>query len=134
MGISLDRALRLQERGVAEMRDAYSFARIFKSPCETLHRMLAQIQDDMAKAKAPAWAISYVRGYSRSLMDVLYRDSLVYGGFVDGTFMSTHSNRADYYEKNGIPPSEFAQDGRVKNAGHYWAADTSRPFFIGGNR
>jgi hypothetical protein len=81
----------------------------------------------MQKAKAPRWAIAHVYGYSQACMASLYREALVYGGFVDGKFMSTHSNRADYYEKNGIAPSDFAQAG--KNTGHYWIADTSRPFF-----
>ena len=134
MGISLDRALELQRRGVERIIDAYSSAQSFCSPSNSLHAKCSEILSDMRAKHAPRWAIAHVEGYSRALMANLYRYSLVYGGYLDGQFMSTHSSRADYYEKQGIEPREFAEDGRVRNTGHYWAADVSRPFFIGANQ
>jgi hypothetical protein len=57
-----------------------------------------------------------------------------FGGFVDGKFYSTHRNRPDYYESNGISPADYSDDGRVTARGHYWIASVDagkpKPFFI----
>lgn len=125
------RALDYQAHGVARIQDAYSSAKSFRSPAVNLHAKLAAILDEMRARNVPQWAIHYVKGYSQALMDSLYRHDLVYGGFRDGVFYSTHRDRPDYYERHGISARDFATDGTITATGHYWAADTSRPFFTG---
>lgn len=121
-------ALEAQRRGVDGMRGAFSHAAAFTMPCEALHAAQSAVIERMGKA--PHWAKAFVRGYAEAQMERLYAESLVFGGYVAGVFYSTHRDRSDYYEKHGIEPREFADNGRVTARGHYWRADTSRPFFI----
>ena len=82
-------------------------------------------------AKCPESIRAYFDGYNKCKIEALYHDSLMFGGFFNGVFYSTHSNRPDYYETNGIPPHEFADNGKVTGRGHYWkTTQTPRPFFI----
>ena len=84
--------------------------------------------------KCPGWVRAYLDGHWRALIDSTYRYKLCFGGMVDGKFYSTHRDRADYYEKNGFDPCDYADDGRVTARGHYWIASvdagTPKPFFV----
>ena len=124
-------ALARQNRAVMQLRDLYSMAESFGMDSASLHSAEMKIQGETL-AKCPAWTRSHFDGYRRALMDSLYSRALIFGGFVDGRFYSTHRNRPDYYETNGITPADYSDDGRVLARGHYWApkGDASpRPFF-----
>jgi hypothetical protein len=97
---------------------------------DALHKEQATIKNALPVKGCPAWVGAYVDGFSAALMESLYRDALVYGGIVDGQFYSVHRDRADYYEKHGIDPRDYADDGRVTARGHYWSSSL-RPFFTG---
>lgn len=79
----------------------------------------------------PNHAREYLRGRFDVQWESLYRESLMFGGFCNGEFYSTHSSRPDYYAKHGIDPSEWAQrvgSGMVR-VGHYWKTTaTPKPF------
>ena len=71
----------------------------------------------------PRWVRDYCQGYLDCERNRIQRD-LIGGGFIDGVFYSTHSNRDDYYAKHGIEPRAWAekyQGGQVKDSGLYWA-------------
>ncbi len=71
----------------------------------------------------PRWVRDYCQGYLDCERKRIQR-GLVGGGFIDGVFYSTHSDRADYYAKHGIEPRAWAekhQGGQVKDSGLYWA-------------
>ena len=128
MGISLDRALRVQTDFCLKLRDLYSTA----ASCSMAHSAICERWNDILAAMpkgTPEWVRSYLNGYRDCLTANLYREHLVFGGMVDGRFYSTHRNRDDYYEANGIEPSAYADNGRVKDRGHYWSRDL-KPFFI----
>lgn len=72
---------------------------------------------------------AFADGFWRRCIADLYRRHLVFGGYIGDTFYSTHRNRPDYYETNGIGPCEYADDGKVKRRGHYWSHNL-RPFFV----
>ena len=90
----------------------------------------AAILATMRKSKAPQWTIAYVKGYHQCLRDVLYGSSLVFGAWVDGKFYSTHRDRDDYYEKQGINACDYAVMTQSNaSVGHYWAHNVSKPYF-----
>ena len=128
----IETALKYRDRAITQLRDMHSSAQMFGTPSATMNERFAEIQARCAKC--PEWVMQYVRGYRAALIDQLYRDSLVFGGFVGDKFYSVHRDRADYYEKNGIEPCAYADDGLVTRRGHYWIksvdAGKPQPFFI----
>lgn len=132
MSKHFDRFLKKRDNAIMRIDDAYSIARTFGQTHSELMESIAKVNSTLMKC--PQWVWAYCEGYRQALNNGLYRESLVYGGMVDGVFMSTHSNRADYYQNHGIAPSEFAKHGRVKQTGHYWNPDLFqgkvKPFFI----
>ena len=124
----IERALAVRDSLVTRVRDCYSIARIATMPSAECD---AALRDVFTKVppRTPAWVIQYARGYARALQNDLYENHLVHGGIVDGVFYSTHSSRPDYYGKHGIEPRDYADDGKVTMRGHYWASNTSRPYF-----
>lgn len=126
--MKLDTAIANKNSAIIALADAYSVARMCHLTSEQLNQKVQEIVS-LHLIGCPRWAHAEFEGYRRALNDMLYRHSLVFGGYVDGTFYSTHRSRADYYEHNGISPSDYADNGRVKDRGHYWADDPSKPFF-----
>ena len=126
----IETALKRKSEAICQLRDLYSSAAIFGMLSSDINTRVAQIRNETL-AKCPVWAVSEFNGYRQALTDQLYADSLVYGGFVKGQFLSTHRNRPDYYEKHGVEPSAYADGGRVQLRGHYWATTKEpRPFFL----
>ena len=82
----------------------------------------------------PGWVHSFVGGYEKALRDDMYRHQLMFGGYYEGVFYSTHSNRPDYYAKHGIEPIQWAEGegGSLVGLGHYWKT-TAKPevYFTG---
>lgn len=124
-------ALKHRDRAIERVRDLYSSAEQFGLPSDTINERYCDIlQSELPAGKAPGWTRSFVDGYRKALIDNLYRSSLVYGAFIDGKFYSTHRNRDDYYEKQGLSARIFAEEHDKAVAGHYWASNL-KPFFIG---
>lgn len=120
---------RKRESAISGLRDAFSSAVSFGSTHETL---LNNVHAARAKlVGCPQRVFSYFDGYQAALQEDLYRKHLMFGGMIGDSFYSTHSDRADYYGKNGIEPSAYADDGLVSARGHYWKAfNGKRAFFI----
>lgn len=130
MGVSIKKALSMRSNAVTAVRDLYSTATAFKLTANEINiRFRAIVGAKLGKA--PHWAKSYVEGYRQCLNDELYRSALVFGCWVDGKFYSNHRNRADYYETQGMSPSIYSDASDNGTRGHYWMADTSKPYFIG---
>ena len=115
----IERALAVRDRLKTRISDIYSMAAICAMTHADINAAVASARADVPKG-TPQWVFSYADGFRAALQDRLYDSCLVYGGFVNGRFYSTHSNRPDYYEKHGIEPSAFADNGTVKGRGHYW--------------
>ena len=74
---------------------------------------------------------SYLRGVYDEKRKGLYKDSLVFGGFYNGQFYTTHSNSDRYYKKHGITPLQWCEETHngVVAIGHYWKTTaTYKPF------
>lgn len=126
----IETSIKRRDQAITQLRDLYSSARICGMSSADLNSGIRRIIDTTL-SNVPKWAIAEFKGYSRALGDQLYIDALMFGGFVDGKFYSTHRDRSDYYETNGIAPAEYADNGRVKARGHYWKTTaTPRPFFV----
>jgi hypothetical protein len=72
----------------------------------------------------PRWVQEYCQGYLDCERKRIQRESLIFGGFLNGVFYSTHSSRNDYYQKHGIEPLQWAEKnkaGELKDLGHYWS-------------
>ena len=128
MTMKITRALAIRDECRDNLNGLFSHSRAF---CNSHAAMLEKRAAIYAKtAKCPAWVRSYLNGVWDTLTAELYRDALVYGAWLNGSFYSTYSKRADYYEKHGISAQVFAEtSGATK--GHYWINDLSKPFFIG---
>ncbi|MET4190615.1 MULTISPECIES: hypothetical protein [unclassified Bradyrhizobium] len=133
MGMDLDRSIKRKAALKTSIADVISAVRIGWYTSDQMNEAIGQ---SFAKhcAGAPQWVRSYGEGVRDVHTDMLYRHDLVFGGMIDGKFYSTHRDRADYYEKNGFEPNVYADDGLVKDRGHYWKESvdrgTPKPFFI----
>lgn len=127
----IERALKIRDRALVALKDVFSAGQIYGSTSATLEANRRESLVRHGVNKAPQWVSSYLDGYWRALIDNAYRHDLVYGGIVGDVFYSTHRNRPDYYEKHGIEPSAYADNGMVQARGHYWRGDKERPFFVG---
>jgi hypothetical protein len=108
----------------------FSCARIIGMQSHEVHSAFLKILAD--HSKLPNYSKQYLRGIYDEKIAQCYRDSLVFGGFYNGRFYSTHSKRDDYYGKNGIGPAQWAMDSHngVIKTGHYWiTCATFKPFF-----
>lgn len=122
-------ALNHRNSAIAAINSLYSIAKICGMTSEQMNREYSEI---LAKrAHCPNWVREYCDGYRAALQNALYSDCLMFGGWIGDKFYSTHSNRADYYGKNGIEPGDWASDGRVTGLGHYWKTTKSpKPYFV----
>ena len=126
----IETTLKHKSEAIRQLRDLYASAATFGLLSADMNTRVAAIKAETL-AGCPYWTIAEFNGYRAALTDQLYRDSLVFGGFVDGRFLSTHRNRADYYETQGVEPRDFADDGRVQQRGHYWSPTKEpSPFFL----
>lgn len=112
----IERALKLRDSAKMRLRDLYSAATHFGLPSDDINIGYSAILADLGKA--PQWVRSYVDGYRQALTDRLYETALIFGGFIDGEFYSTHSNRPDYYGKHGVDAADWA--ARATDIGHYF--------------
>ena len=127
MSKSIKRSLSDRDQARMALRSLYSTAKHFGlRHNEMLDRRKAIY--DRFNVQSPGWVRGHLEGYWQCLMDNAYESDLVFGGIVNGVFYSTHHDRADYYEKHGISPRDFGQEGGAKDTGHYWSA-TLKPFF-----
>jgi hypothetical protein len=128
-GMGTERALRVREEAARGITDLFSQART----CGMTHdAMLTRRNILYAQCRvyeAPLWVHAYLDGCWNTHQAYAYKHDLVFGGMVDGVFYSTHNDRQDYYERNGISPCDFADNGRVTARGHYWQQNL-HPFFV----
>lgn len=111
----IERALKIRGAAKRRTREMFSFAAFHTMTSEEMNISYAAILADMGKV--PQWVRAYVDGYRQAQIDRLY-ESLIFGGFVEGRFMSTHSDRRDYYGKCGIDPADWHKAAKAK--GHYF--------------
>lgn len=125
----IEAALKKRDRGRMRLRDLYSAATHHGATSESLNQGYAEIRRDLGAV--PHWVISYLDGWRDALTEEIYRKHLAFGGYVDGRFYTTHSARPDYYQKQGIQPSDLHKV--ATRTGHYWVTTAEpRPFYLGG--
>jgi hypothetical protein len=126
----IETALKRRNAAMMALRDLYSHAKHFGLTSAEINeqfnsRVLATLKG------APAWTRYYVQGARDQISHELYCDgSLVHGAFIGGAFYSTHSNRPDYYGKNGFGAAGFARATAKGSTGHYWSHNL-KPYFVG---
>ena len=115
----IETSLRNRDRLTTRIADIYSMAILCGMTSAEINQAISDAKAQLP-ARTPQWVYAYADGFCKAMQDRLYADCLVYGGFIDGVFYSTHSARDDYYGKHGIEPSQYAESGKVKERGHYW--------------
>ncbi len=126
----IERALVFRNLAASRVQSIYTLApHTTPTSAEMNQHMLESVYRYLNEAKTPQWVRSYVDGYAKALADALYREHLIFGGWIGDVFYSTHRNRPDYYQTQGVSPAEYADDGRVTRRGHYWAHNLA-PFFV----
>jgi hypothetical protein len=130
--MDIKRALHLREHAEQQIGDLWSRAEHFGTAHSAMLEERGRINEMLQGT--PHWVRSYLDGVWSTHQKYAYRHALVYGAYVGGQFMSTHSSRPDYYQTLGIEPSAFATGGIAKDKGHYWVRPEDgrvRPFFVG---
>src|SRR5215510_10669847 len=117
------RHLRLRDKARDALVDLFSCGPHYGMTHNAMLERREKIRETVKKS--PHWVRSYLDGYWDALQANAYRHDLVYGGMFDGRFLSTHSDRPDYYEKHGVEPSAFSTmvDNNRHAVGHYWRSN-----------
>lgn len=115
----IDLALKHRDGLKRRIADIYSIAIISGMTSNEINAAVISATNDLPR-NVPHWVKTYCDGFRAALQDSLYADCLVFGGYVNGVFYSTHRNRPDYYGKHGIDPAAYADNGLVQKRGHYW--------------
>ncbi len=127
----IEQALKLRDDVKHRLHDIYATAAHFGLTSQAMETNRNNMLRNSGADKAPHWVRSYLDGYWACLIENAYRYDLMYGGKdSNDTFYSTHSSRSDYYEKQGLEAKDFADNGTIKEKGHYWVR-TGKPFYIG---
>jgi hypothetical protein len=124
------RALELRDHLTAQYRALFNAAEHFGFTHDAMLKRRAELLEKLP-AKAPGWIKQYLSGIWEQLQHDAYQRDLVYGGWINGTFASTHSTRPDYYENLGLSAREWHE--RATGKGHHWRANTVHdvvPFFV----
>jgi hypothetical protein len=119
-----------KRKAVSAIDSMFSCAEILGMPADEIVTAYQKILAD--HPKLPRYVREYLQGRFDVLWSDLYRAKLVFGGYFDGVFYSTHSNRPDYYAKHGIDPAQWAKDTHsgVIKVTHYWIT-TRKPMPFG---
>lgn len=122
----IEQTLKIRDRMASAIRELYSMAEI----CKWSHsKILEYKQDKFSKfPKVPRWVNCYVSGIEDEIRKNLYKDKLIFGGYVDGQFMSAWRDHAEYYEAKGITAQEYNE--KVQNPSHYWASPVNGEYKI----
>lgn len=125
----IDTALNHKRRVMSEIESMVSSAKISGITSSQFNEdsriILATV------SHCPRWVSAYCQGYLECERKRIQRECLVFGGYLNGVFYSTHSGREDYYAKHGIEPLQWAEKGfagEVKDIGHYWSHNL-KPWF-----
>jgi hypothetical protein len=107
-------------RALSAIDSLFACARISGIPANDLIESYKVIMAD--HVKLPRYMREYLRGVFDEKWKQLYKDSLVFGGFFDGKFYTTHSNHDRYYQKHGFTPMAWAEHvaGGMVSIGHYY--------------
>lgn len=90
MGISSDRAYKIQRILIARVIDIYGCAKSFKSTHEyILDRMTKEVWNSKEIKKAPKHVGAYVSGYREAISDSFWRNELVWMLSLDGKLVSS---------------------------------------------
>lgn len=120
----IEHALKLRDEAVMSLKDNFASAKFYGPTSATMNedynKILARLQ------KAPEWVRAYLKGYRAALNDELYRESLVYGGWIGDKFYTTHSQRHDYYGLS-MTPQDWLE--KAERLGHYWK-NPLKPFSV----
>jgi hypothetical protein len=120
MGISIDRSLRLRDRGISMWNTLDSQARIYGLSHEVILQETDKIRN--AIAIAPHWVKSYVDGYAMALRNAWYHQHLIWCHVApDGTRYTAHKNRPVWAEDSD-PLYKAGRGGEIavwKHA-HFW--------------
>lgn len=119
-------ALNHRDRIVRQLSDLYSLAtygmtsdQIFKRSREIFHTV----------NHCPEWVRSYGRGWEAAKRIEVNQKLVFFYKMSNGKLFSTHKNREDYYEKNGLGPKEVYE--KAVSSGHYWIVNGKpKPYFI----
>lgn len=139
--MKIERTLQIRNILKTRIADIYASACLTGEPSATIQQWIAKAKADCPKG-TPQWVYSYIDGFIAAKQDELYRDWLIFGGYIDGVFYSTNRKRDDHYENCGIDPAAYADNGFVQLRGHYWSdrvqyhggiysRDSVKPYFIG---
>jgi hypothetical protein len=120
MSISYRRQLHIRSAATETLRRIFSEAAHFGHSHAYMLERRAACFERLRVNQCPQAIRAYLTGIWDQLQLDAYRDQLVYGGFVDGAFYSTHSNRDDYYGKHGMSAKDWHDKSGDMTRGHYW--------------
>lgn len=109
-------ALNCKSKAIRRLRDVYERLGMFGMTSEELTYEYLEIVKSLRKC--PQWVRSFVDGYNTAIRAQFEKSLVFFYTLQDGSLVSTHRDRSDYYEKLGISVSMLSE--QVVRRGHYW--------------
>ena len=128
MGMHFKTAYNHRDRAISACKDLASRAQIYGMRSSAISDDYKAILDSIDKC--PQWVKQYVRGWFECARESWRLKLVFFYTMPDGSLLSTHRNRDDYYEKCGLGPREVYE--QATHSGHYWVMPngTKRPHFV----
>ena len=108
-----------RERAIRRLADAFSWLQISGMSSEELTRRYIEVKGTLGKC--PVWVKAYVDGWYYATKASYERHLVFFYTMPDGSLVSTHRDRSDYYEKLSIGPREVYE--QATHSGRYWVRD-----------
>jgi len=119
MGMHLNTSINYKARAICKLADTFSRLQISgMSSAKLTEHYVAVIQ---SLERCPEWVRAYVKGWYDATKSMYERDLVFFYTMPDGSLVSTHRDRDDYYEKLGIGPKEVYD--KAVASGHYWVRE-----------
>lgn len=88
-GMSIDRAINIQERLKKRISDIFGRTIAYKLTWDELHELLfREISESQSYKKAPAWVHSFLKGYMEARKEEIHRHHTAWLLWVDGQLMT----------------------------------------------
>jgi len=119
-----------RERALQSLAEMYQHARMFGMTAQAMNERRVEILKSINHC--PGWVLSYISGWERAISAEVYREQVFFYTMPDGSLVSSHRDRDDYYEKKGWGPREVYE--QAIECGHYWIINGKpKPYSVSPN-
>lgn len=115
-GLHLSTSINHKNRALSKLVGLYRWLETSGMSSEELGNKKREIMQGVERC--PRWVLAWLEGWADCRQRTIEQQLVFFYTLPDGSLVSTHRDRDDYYEKRGIGPREVYE--LATHSGHYW--------------